>query len=320
MDTKVYTDHAGVRVTDVTSHVAAGDYVIEIDAPATSATINGTGSVNETDNTPNQGVTGNITINGISVAVVETDSQAAIYMKIREAAESGGTDVTVEGGHYVFTADEPGADNTVSIVCDGDLATYLGLSLGEITAAGTDIRAHAVNGFRDTATIVGEGNVIKMTDKGGFEIIAKATDVAAGDQVNINVTGIGTMTLQVGANKGQTIDVKIPDMGAESLGVDHLNLLNEIGITKAIGKLDDAITKLSYVRSEIGAYENRLDYTFNSLEETIEDMTSALSRLTDVDMAEEMSTYTNLQVLTQAGTSVLAQANQVPQQTLQMLQ
>ena len=73
-------------------------------------------------------------------------------------------------------------------------------------------------------------------------------------------------------------------------------------------------------RSNLGAYENRLEYSTNSLDEFGENMTDAMSRLTDVDMAEEMTNYTHQNVLNQAAISVLTQANDLPQQVLQILQ
>ena len=92
------------------------------------------------------------------------------------------------------------------------------------------------------------------------------------------------------------------------------------GADRAISKLDDALESISASRSRIGAYQNRLDHAIASLDETSQDMTSALSRIEDVDMAEEMTEYTKQQVLSQAATSVLAQANDIPQQVLQLLQ
>ena len=84
--------------------------------------------------------------------------------------------------------------------------------------------------------------------------------------------------------------------------------------------LDEAIAKVSATRSRIGAFQNRLDYASTGLAETQENMTSAYSGLMDTDMAEEMAEYTQLTVLTQASISVLAQANELPQQILSLLQ
>ena len=92
------------------------------------------------------------------------------------------------------------------------------------------------------------------------------------------------------------------------------------GADRAISALDDAIAMVSDARSKIGAYENRLEYATSSLDTFEENMTDAMSRLTDVDMAEEMTSYTTYQILAQAGTSMLAQANERPSQVLQLLQ
>ena len=127
------------------------------------------------------------------------------------------------------------------------------------------------------------------------------------------------MDLQIGANEGQTMQVRIPATDVESLYLDDIDVTTIHGATKAMDRLDDAISKISQIRSQIGAYENRLDYTVTSLDETQENMTAALSRIEDVDMAEEMTEYTKYNVLQQAGTSVLAQANELPTQALQLL-
>ena len=84
--------------------------------------------------------------------------------------------------------------------------------------------------------------------------------------------------------------------------------------------MDEAVAYISSVRSRLGAYQNRLESTVDSLDVTYESMTAAYSRIMDTDMAREMTEYTNLQVLTQAGTSMLAQANERPSQVLQLLQ
>ena len=84
--------------------------------------------------------------------------------------------------------------------------------------------------------------------------------------------------------------------------------------------LDEAIYKLNGVRSRIGAFQNRLEHAESSLAETTEDMTNAYSGILDTDMAEEMTVYTQMNVLEQASISVLAQANDLPQQVLSLLQ
>jgi flagellin len=118
----------------------------------------------------------------------------------------------------------------------------------------------------------------------------------------------------------QEMTVRIPEVSTESLYIDDLDVTTVNGASRAITQLDDAIAKVNSVRSDLGAYENRLEYTSSSLDEFEENMTDSLSRLTDVDMAEEMTNYTQYTVLDQAAISVLTQANEIPQQILQIMQ
>ena len=139
-------------------------------------------------------------------------------------------------------------------------------------------------------------------------------------QVDIEVTDIGAMSIQIGANQYQDMDVRIPEVSSKSLYLDKVDVTVAGGPDKAMVTLDDAITKLNEIRSRIGAFTNRLEYATSSLAETQEDMTSAYSTILDTDMAEEMTEYTQRNVLEQASISVLSQANDLPQQVLSLLQ
>ena len=90
--------------------------------------------------------------------------------------------------------------------------------------------------------------------------------------------------------------------------------------SQAISTVGQTITRTNEIRSKLGAYENRFDHTTNNLEVSSENLTKSLSTMIDTDMSEEMTTYTSETVLTQAATSILAQANERPSQVLQLLQ
>ncbi len=143
---------------------------------------------------------------------------------------------------------------------------------------------------------------------------------ANNNALSVDCTGIGPMRLQVGANEGQIMAINIPDMSLRNYGIEDLDVSTLAGANEAVPMLDGAIEFLSSVRGKLGAYQNRLESTMESLDVTAVNMTAAYSRIMDVDMAEEMTTYTTNQVLTQAGTSMLAQANERPSQVLQLLQ
>ena len=140
------------------------------------------------------------------------------------------------------------------------------------------------------------------------------------DCIQLNVTGMGAMQIQVGANEGQILAIEIPDLNTIYLGVDNLDITTEDKATAAINTVGKAINYLSSVRAKIGAYANRLEHIITNLDTTEENMTAAYSRIMDVDMATEMTEYSTVQVLVQASTSMLAQANERPQQVLQLLQ
>lgn len=142
----------------------------------------------------------------------------------------------------------------------------------------------------------------------------------ADDCITLDVTGMGAMIIQVGANEGQYMELEFPALTAEDLGLDKVDLTTEESARLSIDMIGDAINQLSSVRAKIGAYANRLEHTITNLDTSEENITSAYSRIMDVDMATEMTEYSTVQVLVQASTSMLAQANERPQQVLQLLQ
>ena len=130
------------------------------------------------------------------------------------------------------------------------------------------------------------------------------------------------MTLQIGANEGQTMSFSIDDMSAKSLGVDgnKVDLATQDGAQKATTTIDAAIKKVSAQRSKLGAVQNRLEHTIANLDTASENTQTSESRIRDTDMAEEMVAYSKNNILLQAGQSMLAQANQSNQGVLSLLQ
>jgi len=129
----------------------------------------------------------------------------------------------------------------------------------------------------------------------------------------------GSATLQIGANTNQNLTVDINDMRSSALGVAGLQIGTQTQANVAIKVIDSATQKVSAERAKLGAIQNRLEHTINNLGTSSENLTSAESRIRDVDMAAEMSNYSKNNVLSQAAQAMLAQANQAPQQVLQLL-
>ena len=127
-------------------------------------------------------------------------------------------------------------------------------------------------------------------------------------------------SLMVGANAGQTIQVVISKMDSDSLGLGNLDLATEAGANAGIKTLDEALKIITAQRSDIGAMQNRLEYTVSNLTSMHVNLTAAESRIRDVDMALEMTEYTKNNILNQSAQAMLTQANQLPQGILQLLQ
>jgi flagellin len=126
-------------------------------------------------------------------------------------------------------------------------------------------------------------------------------------------------SLQIGANEGQTISSFISDMSAEALGVEGLLVVDSDLAQQAISIVDEAINRVSTQRSRLGAIQNRLENTIRNLDVAAENLTSSESRIRDADVAAETINMTRNQILLQAGTAAMAQANQLPQVALQLL-
>ena len=190
------------------------------------------------------------------------------------------------------------------------------------------------DGTIDTVTVTGnggfpadaeiakvDGNVVTVKGSDNFELklsLVGSNPIAG--MVEISLEGFGSMDMQIGANEGQQLGIRIPKISLENIGISSIDLGTADGASEALGKMNDAVVFISSVRSGLGAYQNRLEHTISSLDITNENMTAAYSRIMDADMAEEMTEYTTLQVLAQASTSMLAQANERPSQVLQLLQ
>ncbi len=125
-------------------------------------------------------------------------------------------------------------------------------------------------------------------------------------------------TLQIGSLSGQTLSISISNMNAASLKIDNIDVKKNA--PAAMDSIQKAIDSVSTQRSKLGALQNRLEHTINNLNTTSENTASAESRIRDTDMASEMVEYSKNNILSQAGQSMLAQANQSNQGVLSLLQ
>lgn len=319
---------------DFSEEVLPGDYTVEVKTPAKQATYRL--DMSNLINDPNFDG-GTVSINGVGIDYEKGMSADDVYKQLMSVADEIGCKIEKDpnnAGVYNITADNKGSAEVLTVSMSEEMAQKTGLfndpeavknaddNSYKLVASGTDAEIELKDGFGSTVITNVEGNRVKITDKGGFSMDFLLSDdiQATGATLVFDVTDVGAMTIQIGANQYQNMDVHIPEVSSESLYLDTVNVAVNGGADKAISTMDAAIAKLSAVRSGIGAYTNRLEYASSSLAETQEDMTTAYSGLMDTDMASEMTEYTQQNILEQAAISVLSQANDIPQQVLSLLQ
>jgi flagellin len=151
-------------------------------------------------------------------------------------------------------------------------------------------------------------------------------DLGATMSATTSVANSTPGAFQIGANSGETLSVGLGKIDSKTLGLAHLDLTKtavnnggKTGAAEAIEALDVAIQSVSDTRAKLGAHQNRFEHTINNLNVAVENLSASESRIRDTDMAQEMVQFTRNQILTQAGTSMLSQANQGAQGVLSLL-
>jgi len=252
----------------------------------------------------------NITLNGVSFSFGITDTVQNVLDTINNAGIGVSASYSGTGGKISFASTAVGSKASLTISgLDGDF-----VGIATVVTAGTDASATITENLAYTA----DGNTITIQSGNakGLEFAVSGSGTVA----DITVTANGGLNMQIGANQNQNMYVSISDMRSAALGVNNIDLSSTTNAGKAITTIDSAITTVSTERSKLGAYQNRLEHTINNLTTSSQNLTSAQSRIQDVDMAKEMMNYTKSSIINQAATAMLAQANQMPQSVLKLLQ
>ncbi|WP_085522068.1 flagellin N-terminal helical domain-containing protein [Tuberibacillus sp. Marseille-P3662] len=175
------------------------------------------------------------------------------------------------------------------------------------------------------STNVGAGGTFSINNVEVTMSSASVSKENVGDQVTLTTRKSETnntdnsLNYQIGANSSQVMGVSIGDMSASGLNVDGIDVTTQRSAEASISAVQNALDDVSGQRAELGAFQNRLEHSINNLGTSAQNLTSAESRIRDVDMAKEMMEYTKNNILNQAAQSMLAKANQQPQGVLQLL-
>ncbi len=239
------------------------------------------------------------------------------------------------GGTFVLRSVVPGKSGEITL--SGDQGIIDALSLNTIQKSKeTNFTVDVSDAHTGEAIATG----VKVTGNVAHGLIDKNVDVEFGSLKGVNATwnenlnkfvysssteetvlhlADNTTVLQIGANEGEDLALDIGDMRSHALGLDGVNVMSHDRAARSITIIDNAIDKVSTQRANLGAYQNRLEYTANNLTTASENLTAAESRIRDADMAKEMMNFTKLNIMLQAGNSMLAQANQQPQNVLSLI-
>ena len=299
----------GVKATYISSEVSTGVYSINVTADAEQASMTTGFTYSTAVITKEQA--GTLKVNGFAIEIEEGMTMEDVYGKIQTSLAKINIDVFASNDGTTEESFDSGAP-----------VVFRTKGYGKDCQAALNITE---DGFSTTATLKTNGNKIEVTDRSGFSMTIEADPGAVAENggavtAEIEVLSAGTMVIQTGSNEGEQLAIDIPELNAKSLGVDELIMYTHEYASRAVDIIDEAVKKVSAARSKLGAYENRLDDVHSNLEVQSESITEAYSRIMDTDMAEEMTEYTQQEVLSQAAISMMQKANDRPESLLQLLQ
>jgi flagellin len=314
---------AGATVQHVTGYVdAANKLVVTSGTQGIDSTFAFTGSLTSASSV------GGLFISSAAAAATSTAIGSSIYNGTAVAANTSmAVSVQTNDGRTISLRVNVGA-----IANGDDMSTTAGVIQTAINTAISSYNTLQGATTAGQAGFIADAKVISTKD-GRFQVSDEAGSFSFADkpggtivndlglsQAQTSASGNGGMTFQIGANRGQTINFSIADMRSNALGLSGVDVSTAAGASLALDSMDKAIKIVSGQRANLGAIQNRLEHTVNNLSTSSENLSTAESRIRDVDMAKEMMNFSKNKILNQAAQSMLAQANQQPQGILNLLQ
>lgn len=302
---------------------------MQVTTAATKATVTGSRTFAAATTTVNAG---SFTINGLTFSTSNTDTIADVVARINNSSSSTGVSASwTAGAGVVLTQSNYGSNARVDF---SDSTGVLLSAAGTLASVGTDSVATVVIDSNGTTA----GGLATVTfDKGKGLVLrdsaGNSLSLTENGNLTTALTAIGQLTVgsaqfQIGANVGQTINLALGNFSAAQLGstavsgknMSNLDLTSVTGANEALQVIDAAITQVSESRGAIGSFQrNAIDSNIRSLGIAKENLAASESQMRDTDVAAEMTNFTRLQILQQAGMAVLAQANSAPQAVLALL-
>ena len=234
-------------------------------------------------------------------------------IKVSVAGGTANLAVSLQAGTFTGAAAAASIESSIVAALSGSANAADQTAASKISVGFSSVGA----GGAFTVSNLG-ATTVGIADGTGTPLLAAANGLGGLVGTVAAATGSGG-NFQIGANSGQIVSLAIGNNSAATLGVGSLSVLTDAGAAAAITALDTAISNVSSTRGNLGAMQNRFESMINNLQVTTENISASESRIRDTDMAQEMVTFTKNQVLNQAGTAMLSQANQIPQSILSLL-
>lgn len=259
---------------------------------------------------------GNFTINGVSFETTAADTVATAVAKINE--KQGSTGVTAvhdtAGNRIALRSVNYGTGATINLTDSGSIIQS---AAGSASAAG--VNAVATVTYNAQNVTFNQGSGLELKDTAGNSISLTVGGNATGAQTGMVQVTTGSTQFQIGANAGQTANLSIGNFSSSTLGLGGLSITGS-DMSTALNALDSAIKTVSDSRGRIGSFvRNTLESNVRSLSVARENLAATESATREIDVAEEMTNFTKLQILQQSSMSMLAQANSAPQAVLSLL-
>ncbi|MDR0957696.1 MAG: hypothetical protein LBM16_00575 [Clostridiales bacterium] len=328
---------ATVAGTTVTSTKAGSQSRFEIKvAPALSSVFSynnlqqGTGAASPasfdfkfpepTDPLPMDLVGKKLKINKEYIQFEKDDNAATLTAKFKGLVDSLGATIeeTTAEGTTITTVKSIDAGSQIRFAVDGDSALISLFGIENLQQGADMVVSDGATYNGQPVTCVVDGRYATFTTEQNETIKVEVFKSTDGD-FKAEVLDFGQLRFQVGADKNTEIHAQIPCVSAKAIGLEFGAVTTWDSSQRLIDLCDNALEFLSREQAKLGAKQNHLDYTNRSLDNTSVNTAHALSRIRDTDMAAEIAELTKNQVISQAGMSILAQANQRPQQVLQIL-
>lgn len=292
-----------IAVLSQSTTVMPGEYKFEVTADAKKAEYSLAVSV------------GTLAINNDVITITQEEIESGeAFSKIQKVCERKGIEMKRNGNQVDLTTNAYGSKAVIEVEINGVSDKAKGEDV-QVQIKTTD------NGFSKNAVVSVDGHIFTVTDANGYELRIETEQGAAGQgELTAMVLNASTLQVQIGSESENMLELVFEKVSTKTLNIDDLSITTQEGASKAIEAAQNAINQISSIRSKLGAYENRLNYAMENLETHSYNVNESTSRIGDTDMAEEMTSYTQLNVLEQATSTILSKANQRAETILQLLQ